>query len=384
MRSLRAFFVRLGGAFRRRHRDRELADELNGHLEFATEEYVRDGFSLNEARRQARLDLGGLTSATERCRERAQLPWLHTVLQDARYGLRMMRRSPGFTAVAALTLALGIGANTAMFSLLDAVLLKPLPVPGADQLFVVSTPRIGDTGTDLGPNGRAMRFSYPAFQRYAAALTRPASLVAMSRVASFFVRTGSEPQGQYEDVQLVSGDFFPIFKPAPQRGRLLTMADERDSAPVAVLSDFLWRRRFNASEDVVGKTINIGGAAVTIVGVLEPGFTGPWTESRVGIWLPLPLQRPIRYAQHYSSSNSDSDASFLPQEGVTWLQLVGRSPGDLESVRRQIEAIHLPRLQAAAALSNLTDRRLKERFMSERIAVNSFRGGFSGLRDRFS
>jgi len=165
----------------------------------------------------------------------------------------------------------------------------------------------------------------------------------MSRVGSFFVRTGSEPQGQYENVLLVSGQFFPIFGSAPERGRLLTIADERDGAPVAVLSDFLWRRRFSGSEDIVGKSIAIGGAAVTIVGVLEAGFTGPWTESRVGIWLPLPLQRPIRYAQHYSSTNSDSDASFLPQEGVSWLQIVGRAPGDLESVRSQLEAVHMPR-----------------------------------------
>src|SRR5215471_11713437 len=134
--------LRIRSLFRRGQEDRELDDELRDHLERATEGYVAKGMASDEARRRARLDLGGIEQTKEKCRDTRQVNWIHDLIRDLRFGFRMLRKSPGFTAVAILTLALGIGANTAIFTLLHAVMLKSLPVPNPAQLY-----RLGDNNS---------------------------------------------------------------------------------------------------------------------------------------------------------------------------------------------------------------------------------------------
>src|SRR6266851_3566312 len=157
MRRIRAFFFRLAGLFDRRRRERELADELESHLQLHIEDNLRRGMTPVEARRQALIKLGGIEQTKDIYRDRRGVPTLESLIYDVRYGLRMLAKSPGFTAVAVLTLALGIGANTAIFTLIDGLLLKRLPVREPDRLVALSDPGRQDE------DWRSFMYSYPEY-----------------------------------------------------------------------------------------------------------------------------------------------------------------------------------------------------------------------------
>ena len=161
MRRLRAWLLRLGGAFNKERRDRELAEELESHLQMHIEDNLRRGMTPDEARRRALVKLGGLEQTKERYRERWGLPRLETVWQDARFGLRMMRKTPGFTAVIVLTLALGIGINTGIFQIFNALALRPLELPGSQRVLTLYQTSI-PTDVSLPKRGlQEMQWSYP-------------------------------------------------------------------------------------------------------------------------------------------------------------------------------------------------------------------------------
>ncbi len=258
--------LRLRSLFRSVDADRDMDDELRDHLERKTEEYVAQGMAPEEARRQARLGLGGVEHTKEKCRDTRRTNWIHDFLQDLRFSLRILRKSPGFTAVAVLTLALGVGANTAIFSIVNAVLLHSLPYRDPDRLVRIY---FNEPGVGL----RDVRFSKPELDDLQ---TRAGVFEDVSPIFE-----GSENvtgAGQPERVEGVNGSFgyFSMLGVTPQIGRLFGPQDFAPGfAPLAVISDALWRRAYGADPNVVGRTIRLDNDPLTIIGVLPPGFRHP-------------------------------------------------------------------------------------------------------------
>jgi len=237
--------------------------------------------------------------------------------QDLRYTQRQLRKSPGFTAVAVLTLALGIGANTGIFTLVNAVLLKSLPVPNPEQLYLV---RQRDRFAEQ------TQVSYPLYVRMLEVMPSSASLAAMTRVGDFYLGMGND-QPEMTKGQLVSGNFFESFGTHPLLGRLLTPSDNRilDVSPVAVISYGCWKRRFSGAPDVIGRELVVNGVHFTIVGVAAQGFFGVEPGRAPDFWLPLMMQSALHYAQHYSKSTAADQAKpWVTQEEITWLNLITR------------------------------------------------------------
>lgn len=263
MRGLRALLVRFRALFDRDRLDAELAAELESHLAMHIDDNVRAGMTPEEARRQAILKLGGVAQTTERYRDRRGLPGLENLGRDLLFGLRMMRRNPGFTAVAVLTLGLGIGANTAIFSIVNAVLLHPLPFPRSEELVIVWATN-ADNGNDEDvtsyPNFEDWRSATRSFEHLAAFTTRGMTL------------SGGEQAEQVPALQVTPG-FFEILRAAPALGRTFRPEESDEGAPrVAMLSDSAWRRLFGARADILGRTVRANQEEWTVVGVMPPGF----------------------------------------------------------------------------------------------------------------
>ena len=256
--------------------------ELASHLEFLTADLVRAGYGPGEARRRARIALGGVTVAKEGMRASLGLKWLDELRADLRYGVRILRKSPGFTAIAALSLALAIGANTAMFSLAKSLLYDRLHVTHPEQLRLLRW--IGNDHNvvhsmwgefDPAPGGGMLGscFSYPVFVQLRLHSTAMEDLAAYNEDSMNVTVRGN---AQRANVDMVSGNFFNVLEARPQLGRALQASDDQPGAPspVAVISDELWTREFGRSTAALGQTISVNQKLFTIVGVAPRGFTG--------------------------------------------------------------------------------------------------------------
>jgi predicted permease len=272
---LRALAAKLRGLFGDRRAERDLDGEIEAHLRLLTERYVRQGMTEAEADRAARRQFGNVTLLKEVNHEMRGIRFIETLIQDVRYGMWMLRRNPGFTFVAVLTLALGIGANTAIFSVVNAVLLRSLPYRDPDSLVLVSYYlATGERERVLGADFLEWRDQAKAFEQIAAYTFDTADL------------TGSgEPERLAAG--LVSADLFTTLGVAPALGRVFTSAeDTAGGAPAVILSDDLWRRRFGGDPQVIGRAITLGGQSRTVVGIMPGGFRFPGESD---LWLPLAL-----------------------------------------------------------------------------------------------
>ena len=290
MRIIRAWLLRFGGLFRKERRERELAAEMESHLQMDIEDNLRAGMSSPEARRQALMKLGGIEQTKEIYRDRRGLPLFEILWQDLRFGARMLRKNPGFTAVVALTVALGVGANAAIFSVVDAVLLRPLPYPESDRLVMVwekvSLPNYHNDENNPSPGN---------FSEWKNQNTVFENIVAY-RNRSFNLTGEGEPM-RVEGEQ-VSAGLFSVLKVNVALGRIFTVEDDQPAGRhVVVISDGLWKSRFGSNVQILGKTISLDGESYTVVGVTPPDFH--FSDPDDQLWVPIALT-PQDLANHGS------------------------------------------------------------------------------------
>ena len=326
MRKLRALFLRLGGLLGREPSDREFADEMESHLQLHIEDNVRTGMSPAQARREAIMKLGGVEQTKENYRERRGLPVLEVFIQDLRFGARMLRKSPGFTLVAMLTLALGIGGNTAVFSVMNTVLLRYLPLPNPEQLVFLSLPNGPPDGVSTtGDDDKS--FSYPVFEALRKEHAVFSDLMAYMPLAvdKVAVRIGEDPEEAEGD--MVSGNFFSGLGASFTRGHGFALEDETAHASVLVLSYSYWTTRFGRSPSAIGQTIYVKGVPFTVIGVTAQGFYGVEPASSTDFWIPLQNRPEI------TAWDEEPSQDTLYGTPKWWcIQLIGRLvPGVTES-----------------------------------------------------
>lgn len=270
MRQLRTLLARIAGLFSSQRADADLEEELQTHLDMETEENIRRGMAPEEARRQALMASGGLTQAAEAVREQRSLPWIQDLGSDFWYTLRSLRHSPAFTAIVVLTLALGIGANTAIFSVVRAVLLKPLPNREGNRLVYLR--QYAD-----GPGKENLGFSVPEVRDFR---TGARSLGAGIAEWSQWVGVLQGNEGAVRmSLGLVTGNFFEVMGLSPVLGRLTRPSDDGPGVPpVMVLTHEFWISRFGGDSNIVGRQVQMDGNSVTVIGVMQPA---PFFPSRV-------------------------------------------------------------------------------------------------------
>jgi predicted permease len=284
IRVLREWLRRLRATLVRDRRDEDLEEELRLHLELVAAEARRRGHDPDEAVRIARLEAGGTAQAMEVLRDQRGLLWLEDLGRDVRYGLRVLRRSPAFAVVAILTLALGLGANAAIFHLIDALRLRSLPIANPDGLIEIRADGIDGLGIDAGPNGRV---TYPLWEQIRTNQRAFSGVFAWANASGLVIGRGAATQ-QAEGLW-VSGDFFRVLGLTPARGRLLASSDDSPAcdASVAVVSHDFWQSSLGGSESVVGSTLTIVNNPFTVVGVAPAGFSGLEVGRTFDVALPL-------------------------------------------------------------------------------------------------
>src|SRR5579872_1418294 len=310
--------------FRARRFETDLADEMQSHVDEMVERFIAEGLAPEEARARALQAFGNRTRLSETCRERWAFVPLDQVAQDVRYAFRVLRRSPAFTSVAVLSLALGIASNTIIFSAVDSVLLRSLPYPHSDRLYSV-------VGRSIAHGEEPMQISAADFYDWRA---QSQAFVSLSAYSNWPMNLTSVDEPRRLDSELVSADFFSALGVKAKLGRTFLPNEDSEQAPaVIVVSDGLWRA-MGASEQILGRTVRLNGSPATIIGVMPADFAFPARETEA--WVPLALSAQNR-------ANRDG----------RWLRVIGRlAPGvTSERAAREMDVI-AHRLAAAYPATN--------------------------------
>jgi predicted permease len=366
MNPIRVLISRFTAIFRKKRLDEELEEELRAHIEMAAEEHRRRGLSAEEAHRKALREFGGVTQTREQYRMQRGLPLLESIWHDVGFASRQMLRDPGFAAIAVISLALAIGANTTIFSVARQLLYERLSVPHPSQLRLLRwngdshlvlnemwgdfdpTPQGGMTGTI---------FSYPVFQELRVHNSVMKKLFAFKEDSMNAIVRGN---AERVTVAMVSGDYYAGLEVQPQVGRPIQPSD--DAAPgagaVVVISDSLWNRQFSRSPSALGQTIRVNNVPLTIIGVNPKSFTGAKNvQMSPALFVPLTMQPEI--------DPKGAQGSLLADQNMSWLNVMGRlRPGvseaeaqatlevQLEAAIRDTMTLHpgntMPRLALAA------------------------------------
>lgn len=379
--SLKDFSLRLRALLFRRQMDEELQEELQFHLDMQAQKNQHYEANTSEAKRKARLQFGSEVEAMEQCREERGLPFLEVLAKDVRYALRTLRRSPGFTAVAVLTLALGIGANTAIFSVINSVLLSNLPVKDPQQLVFLTNP--DEQGLEIGfGDGNRDFITYPEFRELEQNNQVFSGLLAASNYTSGIPvelqGAGSAASGAPARISLVSGSYFSVLGVTPVLGRAFDREVDkaRDANPVAVISYAFWQGRLGGAADVIGRRIRILKTFYAVVGVAPPQFHGETVGANPDIWVPLTMQSEVFPGRDYLSPETK------PFRKTEWLEAIGRlKPG--VTVAQAKASIEVEFHQMMDSQTGGMPDREKTQFLNQHLAVVPGSHGASTLRANF-
>jgi len=350
--------------FRRERLERELDKEIQYDFDLRTAALVDQGVAPQEAARRARIEFGGADEIKEACRDARGSRWLEDFMRDCRYGLRTLRRSPVFTSIAILSLALGIGANTAIFSLMDRVMFRMMPVREPEQLVQI---------TRFHPPYGPVAVSYPLFQALGKGLGSFEGLLAHSQLGARDITIDGNPETV--DFDLVSGSYYPLLGVHAAIGR--TFDEDADRAPgapaVAVISHRYWVRGFASNPAVIGKTFRRLDTVFTIVGVTPRDFFGTVVGNEPDISVPITMDAQVR-----------GGASFLHEPNYQWLSVMGRlKPGrGINQAQAEAKQVFANIIAADAVSAELdSDRRGR---LGEYVELHPGGNGFDNLRRRFA
>jgi predicted permease len=373
MERLGELWRRLKFIFRRGKFQQELQEEMQFHLEMKAQNLRDAGMAPGEAGPAAQRRFGNMLLLRETSREAWGWNLLETILQDLRYGWRQLRRSPGFTLVAVLTLALGIGANTAVFTLVDAVMLKSLPVADPQQLYSLGA---DDNCCQMtGMQGNFTIYSYPLYQylqEHNPQFSQLAAFQAGAMPVAVRRSRGAEAAQPYRG-EFVSGNYFQMFGISAYAGRMLTPADDRSSAPpVAVMSYRVWQQRYGADPGVIGSRLVINSKVFTLAGITPPGFFGDrLTGDPPDFWLPIGTEPVL-----------NGLVSILREPGEFWLYLTGRlKPGVPPAPLQAQLTVELQ--QWLRTLPKLEEGDRKD-ISQQRIILTPGGAGVTELRDQYA
>ena len=361
---IRILAARLRGLISQSRLERELDDELRSHLEMAVESNLHQGMTPEEARRVARREFGGIEQTKEAHRDGRGLPAIETFARDLRYGWRMLRKSPGLSVVAILSLALGIGANTAIFTIIDAVMLRTLPVKNPSELVQLNRYY----------GGQRSNFSYPHYELFRDRSRSFAGVFAVSNNQPSKVRIDRETESA--DCQYVTGNYYAVLGVPAVIGRVIQPDDDPfkapPAAPVAVLSYGFWKQRFGADPSAIGRNIIVEKVPFNIVGVTPPEFFGVETGRAPAITIPMAAERLIR------------PKSWLPLADYHWLSVMARLQPGVSREQARTEGSVLIREMAAVEASTFDDPYQRRTVLGQTIDVAPAGTGLDFLRSRFS
>src|SRR5438477_2835906 len=303
----------------RRRQDEELDEEIRGHLQMAVDDRVERGQTPADAAAAARREFGSVALAKETTREAWGWFWMDQLAQDVVYACRTLRKAPGFTAVAVLTLALGIGANTAMFSVIQAVLFRPLPFPDPNRIVAIGE-------VDFRRAGRgATSVSWPNYFDWRARAHTFTGLSAYRDAA--FTLVGAGPS-QHIPGAVVSADFFSTLGVQPVLGRAFRQDEERAGSDVVVASDAFWRTQLGGAAKAVGRTLALNGRSFALVGILPPGFRFPIAFPPPQLWTT---------AAEDARVENPTDSPMTAERGAHFLRVVGRLRAGVELAAAQAD-----------------------------------------------
>jgi predicted permease len=355
--------------WRSRDRERDLERELRSDLELEAAEQQEKGLSAEEARYAARRAFGNTTLVKEDVRSMWEWAWLERSWQDVRYAARVFHKTPGFAVAAILSLALGIGANTAIFSLLNAVVLRQLPVAKPEQLVQVTY-----TFPANAPDNWNSWLGYPEFERFreqSRTLSGIFGGVSLGRVS-----VGVSGLAGLAQCDAYTESFFSVLGLAPQRGRLFVPGDERD-ASVVVLSDRYWRQRFAGAPSIVGQTITLNQVPFTVIGITPPEFSGIYPGGARDLWIPL-----------HALDRFNNDPKRWTSSFTSWMLIAGRlGPGvSLPEAEAELDVLHRRLLAEQLSVSEQRSSQATQRFVAESHLVlrPAGNGVFNALRDRYA